>query len=167
MPTLHLFDGGRWLLLGSFLPTIISGFQQQYDTHYSVVQRGLINAVPYLIGAVVMVWWSRHADRTGERVWHVALPALVGGLAIPVALHLGNPFAAMVAVTVCAVGVLAALPTFWALPSTFLSGAAAAGGIALINSIGNISGFVAPYATGGLKDVMGTQRAGLWGSGCA
>ncbi|MFG1797890.1 MFS transporter [Nocardia sp. NPDC049149] len=148
--------------LGFFLPTIINGFQEQYGTHYSVVQRGLINAVPYVIGAVVMVWWSRHGDRTGERAWHVALPALVGGLAIPVALYLGNPFAAMVAVTVCAVGVLAALPTFWALPSAFLSGAAAAGGIALINSIGNISGFAAPYITGGLKDWTGTQRAGLW-----
>ncbi|WP_330252668.1 MFS transporter [Nocardia sp. NBC_00565] len=153
--------------LGFFLPTIINGFQQQYGTHYSVVQRGLINAVPYAIGAVVMVVWSRHGDRTGERVWHVALPALIGGLAIPVALYLGNPLAAMVAVTVCAVGVLAALPTFWALPSTFLTGAAAAGGIALINSIGNISGFVAPYVTGGLKDLTGTQRAGLWVVGLA
>ncbi|GAA5074465.1 MFS transporter [Nocardia iowensis] len=148
--------------LGFFLPTIIKGFEQQYDTHYSVVQRGLINAVPYLIGAVVMVWWSRHGDRSGERPWHVAIPALLGGLAIPVALYLGNPLAAMVAVTVCAVGVLAALPTFWALPSAFLTGAAAAGGIALINSIGNLSGFAAPYITGGLKDWTGTQRAGLW-----
>ncbi|WP_378739202.1 MFS transporter [Nocardia brasiliensis] len=148
--------------LGFFLPTIIKGFEQQYDTHYSVVQRGLINAVPYLIGAVVMVWWSRHGDRSGERPWHVAVPALLGGLAIPVALYLGNPLAAMVAVTVCAVGVLAALPTFWALPSAFLTGAAAAGGIALINSIGNLSGFAAPYITGGLKDWTGTQRAGLW-----
>ncbi|MFI6044378.1 MFS transporter [Nocardia sp. NPDC051321] len=148
--------------LGFFLPTIINGFQQQYGTHYSVVQRGLINAVPYVIGAVVMIWWSRHGDRTGERPWHVALPALLGGLAIPVALYLGNPIAAMTAVTVCAVGVLAALPTFWALPSAFLTGAAAAGGIALINSIGNISGFAAPYITGGLKDWTGTQRAGLW-----
>ncbi|MFJ4657527.1 MFS transporter [Nocardia sp. NPDC088792] len=148
--------------LGFFLPTIINGFQQQYGTHYSVIQRGLINAVPYVIGAVVMVRWSRHGDRTGERVWHVALPALVGGLAIPVTLYLGDPFGAMVAVTVCAVGVLAALPTFWALPSTFLSGAAAAGGIALINSIGNISGFAAPYVTGWLKDWTGSQRAGLW-----
>nr|WP_246023222.1 MFS transporter [Nocardia yunnanensis] len=148
--------------LGFFLPTIINGFQQQYGTHYSVIQRGLINAVPYVIGAVVMVWWSRHGDRTGERVWHVALPALVGGLAIPVTLYLGNPFSAMVAVTVCAVGVLAALPTFWALPSTFLSGAAAAGGIALINSIGNVSGFAAPYVTGWLRDWTGTQKAGLW-----
>jgi len=153
--------------LGFFLPTIINGFQQQYGTHYSVVQRGLINAVPYVIGAVVMVVWSRHGDRTGERSWHVALPALAGGLAIPVALYLGNPFAAMIAVTVCAVGVLAALPTFWALPSTFLSGAAAAGGIALINSIGNVSGFVAPYVTGALKDLTGTQRAGLWVVGLA
>lgn len=148
--------------LGFFLPTIINGFQEQYGTHYSVVQRGLINAVPYVIGAVVMVLWSRHGDRTGERAWHVALPALLGGLAIPIALYLGNPFAAMAAVTVCAVGVLAALPTFWALPSTFLSGAAAAAGIALINSIGNISGFAAPYITGWLKDWTGTQRAGLW-----
>ncbi|MBY8863134.1 MFS transporter [Nocardia sp. CA2R105] len=148
--------------LGFFLPTIIAGFQQQYGTHYSVVQRGLITAVPYVIGAVAMVWWGRHGDRTGERRWHVALPSIIGGLAIPAALYLGNPFAAMTAVTVCAVGVLAALPTFWALPSTFLSGAAAAGGIALINSLGNISGFAAPYITGWLKDLTGTQRAGLW-----
>ncbi|MBB5918125.1 MFS family permease [Nocardia transvalensis] len=148
--------------LGFFLPTIVAGFQAQYGTHYSVVQRGLITAIPYVIGAVAMVWWGRHGDRTGERRWHVALPALVGGLAIPVALYLGNPLAAMTAVTVCAVGVMAALPTFWALPSTFLVGTAAAGGIALINSIGNVSGFAAPYITGWLKDWTGTQRAGLW-----
>jgi len=148
--------------LGFFLPTIVAGFQQQYGTHYSVVQRGLIIAVPYVIGAVAMVWWGRHGDRTGERRRHVALPAIIGGLAIPVALYLDNPFAAMSAVTVCAVGVLAALPTFWALPSASLSGAAAAGGIALINSLGNVSGFAAPYLTGWLADLTGTQRAGLW-----
>lgn len=109
-----------------------------------------------------MVLWARHGDRTGERKWHVALPMLLGGIAIPVALYLGNPYAAMVAVTVCAVGVCAALPTFWALPSNFLSGAAAAGGIALINSLGNISGFAAPYVTGWLRDLTGSQRSGLW-----
>ncbi|WP_228818173.1 MFS transporter [Nocardia transvalensis] len=148
--------------LGFFLPTIIAGFQEQYGVKYSVVERGLINAVPYVVAAVAMVWWGRHGDRTGERRWHVALPAIIGGLAIPVALYLGNPFAAMTAVTVCAVGVMAALPTFWALPGTFLTGAAAAGGIALINSLGNISGFAAPYITGWLRDLTGTQRAGLW-----
>ena len=91
--------------LGFFLPTIVAGFQQQYGTHYSVVQRGLITAIPYAIGAVAMVWWGRHGDRTGERRWHVALPAVIGGLTIPIALYLNNPFAAMTAVTVCAVGV--------------------------------------------------------------
>ena len=68
----------------------------------------------------------------------------------------------MAAVTVCAVGNCAALPTFWPLRSQFLTGAAAAGGIALINSLGNVSGFVAPYVTGGLADLTGSQRAGLW-----
>ncbi|ROS41144.1 MFS transporter [Amycolatopsis thermoflava] len=148
--------------LGFFLPTIIAGFGQQFGTKLSTVQAGLVTAVPYVIGAMVMVFWARHGDRTRERKWHVALPMIVGGVAIPVALYLGNPYTAMVAVTVCAVGVCAALPTFWALPSTFLSGAAAAGGIALINSLGNISGFAAPYVTGWLRDLTGSQRTGLW-----
>ena len=148
--------------LGFFLPTIIAGFEEQYGTDLSTVESGLVTALPYAIGAVAMVIWAAHGDRTRERVWHVALPMLLGGASIPVALYLGNPYLAMAAVTVCAVGVCAALPTFWALPSNFLSGAAAAGGIALINSLGNISGFAAPYITGALRDVTGSQRAGLW-----
>ncbi|MEU0512746.1 MFS transporter [Amycolatopsis sp. NPDC006125] len=148
--------------LGFFLPTIIAGFGQEFGTKLSTVQAGLVTAIPYVIAAVLMVFWARHGDRTRERKWHVALPMIVGGVAIPVALYLGNPYAAMVAVTICAVGVCAALPTFWALPSTFLSGAAAAGGIALINSLGNISGFAAPYVTGWLRDLTGSQRTGLW-----
>lgn len=148
--------------LGFFLPTIIKGFEQQYGTELSTMETGLITAVPYVIGAVAMVLWSSHGDRKRERVWHVALPLLLGGVSIPIALYLGNPFMAMVAVTICAVGVCSALPTFWALPSNFLAGAAAAGGIALINSLGNISGFAAPYITGALKDATGSQRTGLW-----
>jgi MFS family permease len=148
--------------LSFFLPTIIAGFEQQYLVTYTVVQRGLINSVPYLVAAAVMVLWSRHGDRRGERVWHVALPALVGGAAIPVALYQSGPFAAMVAVTVCAVGVCCALPTFWALPTGFLTGAAAAAGIGLINSLGNVAGFAAPYVTGALRDATGSQHTGLW-----
>jgi MFS family permease len=148
--------------LGFFLPTIVAGFEQQYGTHLSTVESGLVTATPYVIGAIAMVFWAAHGDRSRERVWHVAVPMLLGGASIPIALYLGNPFAAMAAVTVCAVGVCAALPTFWALPSNFLSGAAAAGGIALINSLGNVSGFAAPYITGALRDVTGSQRAGLW-----
>ncbi|HEX3733261.1 MAG TPA: MFS transporter [Mycobacteriales bacterium] len=148
--------------LGFFLQTIIAGFQQQYGVTYSVIERGLINAIPYVVGAVAMVWWARHGDRTGERVWHVALPMVVGGAAIPIALYLGSPLAAMIAVTMCAVGVLAALPTFWALSTSFLSGAAAVAGIALINSVGNVGGFAGPYLTGWLTDLTGSQRPGLW-----
>jgi D-galactonate transporter len=148
--------------LGFFLPTIIAGFGAQFGTKLSVVQSGLVTAIPYVIAALVMVFWARHGDRTRERKWHVALPMLIGGIAIPLALYLGNPYAAMVAVTICAVGVCCALPTFWALPSNFLAGTAAAGGIALINSLGNISGFAAPYITGWLRDLTGTQRTGLW-----
>jgi len=153
--------------LGFFLPTIIKGFETQFGTSYSILERGLINSVPYVVGAVAMVLWARHGDRTRERVWHVALPAFVGGAAIPVALYLGSPLAAMVAVTVCATGVMCALPTFWALPTTFLTGAAAAGGIALVNSVGNTAGFVAPYATGWLADLTGSQKTGLWVVGAA
>lgn len=152
--------------LGFFLPTIIAGFEQQFGTKLSIVERGLVNAVPYVVAAVVMVLWSRWADaraaRGGDRRWMTAIPLLVGGVAVPVALYLRDPWSAMLAVTICAVGALSALPTFWPLPSTFLTGAAAAGGIALINSLGNVSGFVAPYVTGGLRDLTGSQRTGLW-----
>jgi MFS family permease len=151
--------------LGFFLPTIVDGFAEQYGTDYTTVQSGLITAVPYVVGAVVMVLWARHGDRTGERVWHVALPMSLGGLAIPVALYLGSPLATMIAVTVCAAGVCAALPTFWALPSNFLVGSAAAGGIALINALGNVSGFAAPYVTGALTTLTGSERSGLWVTG--
>lgn len=145
-----------------FLPTIVAGFRQQYGLHLSTVQAGMVTSIPYVVAVVAMVLWGAHSDRTQERVWHVSLPLLVGGLCIPIALYLGNPIAAMTAVTVCAVGVNCAVSTFWTLPSNFLSGVAAAGGIALINSLGNVSGFAAPYITGALRDLTGTQRAGLW-----
>jgi MFS family permease len=145
--------------LGFFLPTIIKGFAQQYGTTFSTVEQGLINAVPYLVGLVAMILWTRRAVNPTVRV---AVPALVGGLAIPIALYLSNPWLAMIAVTICACSVLAALPGFWALPTAYLTGAAAAAGIGLINSLGNLSGFGAPYVTGLLSDATGNNRLGLW-----
>jgi MFS family permease len=145
--------------LGFFLPTIIKGFAQQYGTTFSTVEQGLINAVPYVVGLVAMILWTRRAVNPTVRV---AAPALVGGLAIPVALYLSNPWLAMLAVTICACSVLAALPGFWSLPTAYLTGAAAAAGIGLVNSLGNLSGFVAPYVTGLLSDATGNNRLGLW-----
>jgi nitrate/nitrite transporter NarK len=160
-----VYFGGVYGLyaLGFFLPTIITGFETQYNVTHGIIERGFINAIPYVLGAVAMHFCSRHGDRTRARVWHVALPLAVGGVAIPVTLYLGSPFAAMVVVSICAMGIIAFLPCFWALPTTFLSGVGAASGIALISSsVGNLSGFGAPYITGWLADLTGQQRAGLW-----
>ena len=151
--------------LAFFLPSIITGFRTTFGLQLSIIQVGLITAIPYLFAAVAMFLWSRHADRTREHVWHVAIPLVVGGLAIPVALYLHHPIAVMIPVIVAAMGVFSALPIFWALPPRFLTGAAAAGGIALINSLGNLGGFAAPYATGALSDLTGSNRAGMWAVG--
>ncbi|MBU3705941.1 MAG: MFS transporter [Mycobacterium sp.] len=151
--------------LAFFLPSIVAGFKQTFGVQLSLIQVGLITAVPYAFGALAMFLWSRHADRTREHVWHVAIPLLAGGVAIPVALYLHHPIAVMVPVTIAAVGIFSALPVFWALPSRFLTGAAAAGGVGLINSLGNLGGFAAPYATGALSDLTGSNRAGMWAVG--
>jgi MFS transporter, ACS family, tartrate transporter len=148
--------------LSFFLPQIVAGFSETFDTSYSLMETGLIVAVPYLVGTVAMVLWGRHSDRTQERVWHVAIPSVLSALTIPVALYLDSPFAVMVAVTLTAIGIFGALPVFWALPSAFLVGASAAGGIALINSLGNLAGFGAPFVTGFLTDLTGSVRTGLW-----
>lgn len=145
-----------------FLPTIIRSFEGAFGVTYSTFQVGLITAIPWAFGAIAMILWSRHGDRTQERVWHVAIPLFLGGAAIPTALYLNSPFMAMIAVTICCVSICCALPTFWPLPTTFLSGVAAAGGLALINSVGNSAGFLAPYITGWLREQTGSQNAGMW-----
>jgi MFS transporter, ACS family, tartrate transporter len=116
---------------------------------------GYLVAVPFAFGIVAMVWWTRHSDTTRERVWHVA------GLSLIAAAYLTSPIFAAVALTICAMALYAALSTFWTLPTGFLTGSAAAGGIALINSIGNIGGFVGPYAIGWIKDATGATTLGL------
>jgi MFS family permease len=148
--------------VGFFLPTIVAGFQEQYGTHLSIIERGLVTSVPYVVAAIAMIPWARHSDQTGERVWHVAIPAIVGGVSIPLALYMTDPYLAMIAVTLSTCSVMCALPVFWSLPSTFLTGLAAAGGIALINSIGNLSGFSGPYITGWLTGLTGDAKLALW-----
>jgi ACS family tartrate transporter-like MFS transporter len=122
---------------------------------------GYLVAVPFAFATVAMIWWTRHSDITNERVWHVVCPAVVSGLSLIAAAYLDNPILAAVALTICAMGVYAAVPTFWSLPTGFLTGSAAAGCIALINSIGNLGGFVGPYAIGWIKDATGETTLGL------
>ena len=151
--------------LAFFLPSIIADFKKTFEVHLSILQVGLITAVPYTLAAIAMYLWSRHADRKAEHVWHVAIPMGLGGLAIPVALYLDSPLLVMIPVCITAMGVFSAIPSFWALPAQFLTGAAAAGGIGLINSVGNLGGFAAPYATGTLNQFTGSDKAGMWAVG--
>lgn len=122
---------------------------------------GLLTAVPYAVAAVGMVLIGRHSDRTGERHFHLALPALVGSvgfLAVSTAEGTGWLIAAL---CLAALGVLGWLGPFWALPTAFLKGEAAAGGVALINSMGAFGGFVGPYLLGKLKESSGSFVPGL------
>jgi MFS family permease len=112
---------------------------------------GMVAALPFLAGALVMYPWGRSSDRRAERVWHVAIPSFVGAAGLIAGTFATQPVWAMAALIVAALGIFAALPTFWTLPTALLSGTAAAAGIALINSIGNIGGFAGPYAVGWLK----------------
>lgn len=148
--------------LSFFLPTIVAGFAQAFNTKYSLFETGIIVAIPFVAGAIAMIPWARRSDRTGERVRHTAIPMILVAVTIPVALYLSSPLAVMILVTLTAIGIFCALPVFWSLPSAFLTGASAAGGIAMINSLGNVSGFAAPFVTGWLTDAFGTVKAGLW-----
>jgi MFS transporter, ACS family, tartrate transporter len=135
-----------------WLPQIVKGFGG-----LSNLEVGFIAALPTLAAAIVMVAWTRHSDRTRERPWHVALPAFVGCLGLTASAYVSNPVLSTIALGVALIGIYAAIATSWTLPSAFLSGTAAAGGLALINSIGNLGGFVGPYFMGWIK----TQPANI------
>ncbi len=130
--------------------------------HLTNLQVGLVSAVPYLVAAVAMVLWGRHSDLTDERIGHVCAPACLGAVGFLASATVSDPYLSLLALTCGAVGIYAALPVFWTLPTMMLSGTAAAGGIALINSVGNLGGYLGPYAVGWLKDWTGGYGAGLF-----
>lgn len=140
-----------------WLPTIIqnlSGLSNMLVT--------LIAAIPYCVGlvGVLIIGWS--SDRSGERRWHTALSMLVTaiGLLLSVTFH-NNTALALSMFCLAAIGIYGYLPGFWALPTSFLSGAAAAASIGLINSFGNLGGFVGPYVVGYLSTVTHSFVAGV------
>jgi len=145
--------------LSLWLPSIVKAMG-----NLSTTQVGFIVPIPYLCAAAFVFFWSRHSDRTGERVGHATFSMLLGaaGLVASAFLLQASPVWAMVAICFCAMGIFSAISPFWELPSAALAGAAAAAGIALINSLGNLGGFVAPYAVGALIDRTGNAQAGLF-----
>ena len=141
--------------LGFFLPQIVKAFG--LDTFLTTV----VSAAPYLVGVIAMVWWGRRSDRKAERRFHAALPLFVAAAGIAVSTALDDPLLKMISFCVAGFGIFACLPVFWTLPTAFLSGAAAAAGIAVINSIGNLAGFAGPFAMGWIKDETGSYAGGL------
>jgi ACS family tartrate transporter-like MFS transporter len=127
----------------------------------SNVQAGLVAALPYVVGLVGIVWWGRRSDRKRERRFHLAFPLFVASAGIALSTALDDPTMKMTALSVAGFGIFSCLPVFWTFPAAFLSGAAAAGGIALINSIGNLAGFVGPYVMGRIRDLSGSYTGGL------
>jgi MFS family permease len=148
--------------LAFFLPTIISGFQTASGVKFSYVDKGLITAIPYLPAALALFLMTRHATRHGVKTGHIAIPALVGAVSIPLALYAGSPALTIAVITVTACAIFSALPNFWTVPTQFLTGVAAAAGIALINTMGNIAGFSAPYLTGYLHDLSGGYQVPMF-----
>jgi ACS family tartrate transporter-like MFS transporter len=142
--------------LGLWAPLIIRQFG------FSAFGTGALNAIPSMLAVIGMVWWARRSDRRGERTWHVVIPCVAAAFGLAWAGVADTAVAVVMALVVVNVGISAAKAPLWAMPSTFLSGAGAAAGIAMINSIGNLGGFVGPFAIGWLKSVTGGYAAGLY-----
>ena len=122
---------------------------------------GFISALPYAAAALAMLLVGASSDRSGERFWHVAVPSFVGAIGFAASAFLLSPVPGMLALTVAAVGDLSTRGPFWALPPRFLAGSSLAAGIALINTMGSLGGFVGPYAVGYIREETGSFTGGL------
>jgi MFS transporter, ACS family, tartrate transporter len=141
-----------------FMPKIL----QKAFAGASLTRLGLLSAIPPLFTVFVMVLWGRRSDRLGERRWHVVWPAVWAALGLTVAsFDVVPPLVALAAVAIAVSGRWSCIPPFWGLPTAFLSGTAAAGGLALINAIGNLGGYVGPKVMGFMKTATGSYSAGL------
>ncbi len=144
--------------LGFWIPTIVKTNLAIKDN----LTVTLLTAAPYAVGVVAIVLWGRLVDRRGQARKLTAAPMLVGGLALAsTAVATSLPWLGYAGLFVCAVAIMASFPGFWTLPSAFLSGSAAAVGIAVVNAIGNLSGFAGPYWVGLLTDLFGEAKWGL------
>jgi MFS transporter, ACS family, tartrate transporter len=138
-----------------WLPQIVKAFG------LTNAQTGFVTAIPFLFGTIAMILWARHSDATRERVAHVGGPLLLTAVALGASSYITDPTATMIMLTIAAIGVFCTFAVFWTLPTAWLSGTAAAGAIALINSIGNLAGFGGPYIVGWVKDATGSTSTGL------
>ncbi|MGD0486474.1 MAG: MFS transporter [Syntrophorhabdales bacterium] len=151
------------LLMGMYgatfwMPTLIKATGVK-----SVLNVGLLTSIPFAAGVIGMILISRSSDKRQERRWHCAIPAAVACVGLIFSAVFGhNTVLAMVALSLAMAGSLSALPVFWILPTAFLAGTAAAAGIAVVNSIGNLSGFLGNYLVGWLTDLTHSTDSGMY-----
>jgi MFS transporter, ACS family, tartrate transporter len=138
-----------------FLPQIVKQFG------LTNMQTGFVSMIPFGIGAIGMTWYGKRSDRVLERRSHTVVTFLIAAVGLMAVGLSANPYWRMVCLCFASFGVFAVLPVFWSMPTAFLSGAAAAAGVAYINSIANIAGFVGPFLMGWLRDISGNFDSGL------
>jgi ACS family tartrate transporter-like MFS transporter len=141
--------------IGLWLPQMVKALG------FDDLQTGFVVAVPYVATMIAMIVWARVSDARGERIRHIVQPALIAAASLFVAAFLGASLWTVVALTVATMGVYAALVVLWTLPQSFLGGTAAAGAIALVNSIANLGGFLGPTVVGYLKQATGSYAAAM------
>jgi len=142
--------------LGIWSPQIIHSFGA------SSMELGFLNAVPAVVGVVGMVLWARHSDRKNERSWHVIGACLLAAIGLIYAGNVNSLIGVIAALTLVTLGISASKPPLWSMPTLFLSGPAAAAGIATINSIGNLGGFFGPTVIGVIHQRTGNYTWGLY-----
>jgi len=164
LPALWLCTAAYFCIVGGnatlafWMPSIVRELGVQ-----GALNIGLLSAIPFILGTAAMVINGAHSDATRERRLHCAGATLVGAIGLSLTgAYIGSPVLAMGALSIAAIGVLGAFPVFWAIPAAFLTGTAAAGGIAFINSVGNLAGFATPFMMGWLKEWTGGVAAGLY-----
>lgn len=124
---------------------------------------GLITMLPYIAAMIGTVLLGRNSDRSGERRWHLTGCALAAAVGYVISAAYGdNTVVLVIGLSIAATGVIASFGIFWIFPARVLTGTAAAAGVALINSIGQIGGLIAPYMVGKVKDVTGSASMGLY-----
>lgn len=138
-----------------WLPQIVQAFG------FSAFATGFIVAAPFVLSMGAMWYWGRSSDLKNERVWHIALPLLLSAGAMVVSVLASDPLVSLLALAIAVIGILAAEGPFFMFPSTFLSGKAATGGIALVSAIGSLGGAVGPSIVGYLRETTGSYDASM------
>ena len=141
--------------IGIFLPLILKEY------HLSTGEIGWISAIPYLFASAGMILWARYVDQKGRRIVNLAIACLLGGAGLVAPVVSGSLAIGLMGFSAALVGVTAARAIFWSIPTRFLTGVAAAGGLAFINSIGTVGGFAGPFMMGWLKEFSGSYILGL------